>query len=176
MNSRIETIEKIREADLNNYRKFTNESEALINQAMDKLQETQMNLNAKILTLQDEKGDLLRGPMSKQELLASVLESYRKGRSDIIAYLKNHLSAAHKGHVFPFDTYTLRKEFDQKEGAHRLLFLILQESDINNVINEMDEIGMPALEKTKRIAAIDKEIYKLMNELKNILKAIDGQV
>ncbi len=83
MNSRIETIEKIREADLNNYRKFTNESEALINQAMDKLQETQMNLNAKILTLQDEKGDLLRGPMSKQELLASVLESYRKGRSDI---------------------------------------------------------------------------------------------
>jgi hypothetical protein len=105
--------------------------------------------------------------MAKQELLESSLEGFQKGRSEVLSVLKNHLSSSHKGHAEPFDAYFIKKEFSD-DRAHRLLYLILQKSDVTNMINEMEEIGLPLEEKNTRISEIDAKINKLMGELKKV--------
>jgi hypothetical protein len=159
-----EEIKRIRAVDQETLKTFMRKADTLKGQELDKLAKEYDEIRAKVQSLMDEKGDVLRSPMSKAELL-----EYAKGRlntvqRDAISFLKGHLNACLLGHSMPFYELAMKDMFGE-EKAYRLLWLFLQEKDIEPIVDSLEEVGLSAAERTVKIKQIDSEIAALTSKL-----------
>jgi len=161
-----EKIKEIREMDRGNLKSFISDAETIRAQALDKIEKEHRDLVEKIQALMDEKGDILRAPMSKAELLEYAKEELKKCRDTVLSLLRTHLEACGKGQDIPFNELAMKYMFSENK-AFRLPWLILTDKDIKGLVDGLPEIGITVAERDVKIAAIDEQIAELTAKLNN---------
>jgi len=129
-----------------------------------KIEEVERRYNeitAKIKALTDEKHELMRAPMTKEELLVLAKNNLRGHKEAMLRdILAGHLKECQTARAFPFDPSIIHRTFDEAKGW-RLAYFAISEKDVEEAVGQLEAVGIPEAERTAKLEKIDKDIAEL---------------
>jgi len=118
-------------------------------------------IEAQIWALQDERTDILFGPITKEELLAKTKEIVQdRKKMALMKLLFMPLSVSKEKGFMPFMHTTSDRPFKEKD-LWDLFFVAITDQDLEAVIAQMPDVGLSQAERQARIKEINAEIEKL---------------
>ena len=144
----------------------------IVARKIDEIERRHEEIRSKIRSLQEEKGDLISGEITNEELVENIKKSLQSKRDEfvfefIVPYFSNHKTL----NTPPF---SLRMPIPDLRLWEILLFS-LSEEDIMKAVSRLPESGTPMKERVSRIKAIDKEIASLSKTITDELEAVKSQ-
>ncbi len=164
MNLNNDDIQEIRQKDMQHLSDVLRKSDDIKGNFLDEIEKEHDGYISQIKGLIEEKENLLRSPSSKPELTALAKENLRKCKAEIYQIIKQHLVDCQTGHSSPFYQLAMKNMFAE-DKSYRLLWLFLQDQDIDAIIADIEEIGIPSDERDRKISDINKQIEKLSAKL-----------
>jgi hypothetical protein len=154
-------------------KKVASVREEVIGVNVDRIRKKYEKIEEEIAKLMEEKLELIRLPATKTELLVLVKETYRTHRERARElFIKNMINDAYQGRALPFSDVAMRMLLNKDSEAWYLLFLLVREEDLEEVIAELPEIGIPSAVRETKIKKIDQEITKLSKLLEGDLQEL----
>lgn len=157
-------IEAIRKKDFNLLNDLRRKAETIQGRRIDEVEKRFTDVRQAIEKLVEEKGDILRGPMPKGELVTAAKQAWAKGRQSMVEEVEKHLAICQANSGTPFSYDVVRWIFNA-ENAWKLFYLIISEKDIESAAASLPDIGLSEKQKEKRITEIDAEIGRLSGML-----------
>lgn len=123
---------------------------------------------AKIEALTQEKGELLRAPQAKSEIIQWAKDRLREEKKNHLQmFLKEHLQACLTRKAIPFDPITLRTWTLPEGKCYQLVFFCITPEDINEAAAGLEDVGIPEEEREAKIKKIDATISRLEKQISN---------
>ena len=140
---------------------------------LEKIEKRVAAIREQIKSLHEEKEELVRGKITRDELLENALSAYRKGRAQYLKeVIAKHLSACQFAGAEPFQPLALRHDFWDELRGMEIFFMAVSESDIHEAIKLVEAGGLSAKERESKIKALDKKISAVRSELENELAQV----
>lgn len=154
----------IKQREINSETKnmVTAKKEEIQGRALDAVKKRLDAIEEKIRQLQEEKSALLDGASTKKEVFEEAKTRLRANRKQIIEhFLKPHLESCKQSNVAPFAGRSILPDF----RAADVIWLALNDKDIEEAINMLPETGIADEERKAKINEIDKKISEQVHLL-----------
>jgi len=156
-----EEMRNVKMGDEQALQKVSKDVETIKSIKIEEIERRYNEIAAKIKALQDEKHELMRAPMTKEELLDLAKNNLRGRKESVLRdILAAHLKDCQTARAFPFDPSIFRRTFDEVKGW-RLAYFAISEADVEEAVNQLEAVGIPEAERTAKIEKIDKDIAEL---------------
>ena len=142
----------------------------IIARRMDRFAKEYAKIEGEIKDLQDRRGELLCGAVTKAEILSKAKSSLRDGKENLIkSLLAGHIGLCQASNLSPFGGATLNVKMLHPDAAWKLFFFAVSESDIEAAVALLPDIGMSMAEREAKIEEIDLQISALQKTMKDDL-------
>ena len=127
-------------------------------------------LRAKINELLDERAVILNSPFTVSEALEVAKKSLEDGRKTFFMdeLLVKHLKRI-QARVDNFSPVAIRQNFINDLNLYRLIYNVIDETDLIEAAKALDNIGMPRAERETKVESINKKVKALENEIEKLL-------
>ena len=126
-----------------------------------------IELQAKV----EERDAIERAPMTRADLLIYCKKELAEGRAKkfMEGFILPHIKQVQlKNMPFLWDVF-LHKDAGNERTVGNFLFGILDDKIIEEVVAKCPDIGLSEADRKKKLAAIDKEIAQIENEIEKLL-------
>lgn len=167
-----ESVIKNRDENKRVLSEIDNAHNEIITRKLDEVEQRHARIMAKIKSLQDEKGELLSGEVTNQELIENAKNGLRERRDEFInSIVSKHLESCKLHNAKPFDSKINIPDWRIWE----IVFMGLTGKDIEKAVNLLPDTGTTAKERLSGVAAIDEEILSLTKIMDDELNTIKSQ-
>jgi hypothetical protein len=127
-------------------------------------------LRAKINELLDERAVILNSPFTVTETLEVAKKALEDGRKTFFMdeLLVKHLKRI-QARVDNFSPVAIRQNFINDLNLYRLIYNVIDETDLIEAAKALDNIGMPRAERETKVESINKKVKALENEIEKLL-------
>jgi hypothetical protein len=165
-------INEIRKEDIKKLKKVQDKADEIVAKTVDAIQRKCQALRGKIQELIDKKGDILRSPYSKAEVLTLAKEALRKNRKELFfdGVLIPHLRDAQNQNDIALFPESVRRGICSERNFWKLAYLLITERDLEESVKALPDIGLSESEKDAQVKALDAEITALEGQIEKELK------
>jgi hypothetical protein len=161
----------IKQREINNAiaKTVTAKKEEIQSRVLESVRQRLDEIEEKIKQLQEEKNDLLEGASTRWDVLEEAKTRLRANRKQVIeCFLKPHLASCKQSNVAPFGGKSILPDW----RAADVVWLSLNEQDVEEAINMLPETGIADEERKAKVEGIDIKISKLVQLLNEELEKI----
>jgi hypothetical protein len=145
-------------------KEYLRDRDKLIAIKSDKIEKQYIGLEKNLRELQAKRGEVSRAMVSKEDYGDIIRTSFAATRKTIIERVMDHVKACQAASAVPFtpDIKHILKDYE----LHWLLFLALNDADMEDIIKGLPDGGLTLKERSSKIETINKEIKSLQTSLK----------
>ena len=157
-------MQAMRKTDQELLQNLGKKADSIQSRRVDEIEKRFTDIKTSIERLIEEKGDVMCGPSTREEVLAKAKRELEDGKRFVKAALAKHLYDCQQRSSDPF-TISFCEFYFGATQAWKLFFYALDEKDIEEAVSALPNIGIPAKQKEKRMKEIDSEITRLSETL-----------
>jgi len=168
-----EDRQKNRENNAKVLKESLTDKDSIIAIETDRITKRYEKIEAEIRNLQDEKSLLMEGAITKEEVLKNAKIKLRAERERLVKeLLGKHLKSCQERNLQPFVPVEVRTHMISEYDPWKLFYFAISESDLEEAVAGLDDIGMASTKRKAKIAEIDNQIASLSEAIKKDLDAL----
>jgi hypothetical protein len=170
---KTEQIQQMRDQDVKRLERIKAKADQIAANKMAEIEDIRKKKEAKIEEKNDKKDAILRGPISKQEVLELCREALRENRRKFFFnLLVQHVKAVQIRKSDPMSDRDFRVYVFHPDDIWKIAYAVITEKDLEEAVKELPDIGLTSIEKETQVKVLDSEIAALEDQIEKELKNV----